>query len=68
MAEKKMVLRRRTEELMYMARGILAKHEEFEEQKDDVGFCTRFKKSKGINNKKKELKVEYIEIKDDATN
>jgi hypothetical protein len=62
MAEKKMVLRRRTEELMYMAKGILAKHEEFEDQKDDVGFCQRFKKSKGIKNKKKELKVEYIKL------
>ena len=62
MADKKAVLRRRTEELMYFARGILAKHEEFEDQKDDVGFCQHFRKSKGINDKKKQLKVEYIKL------
>jgi hypothetical protein len=62
MAEKKMVLRRRTEELLYFAKGILVKQEDFEENKDDIGFCQRFSKSNGINSKRKKLKVEYIKL------
>lgn len=61
-AQKKMVLRRRTEELLYFAKGILVKQEDFEENKDDVGFCQRFRKSNGIESKRKKLKVEYIKL------
>ena len=59
MAQKKIVLRRRTEELLYMAKGIMVKQETFEENKDDIGFCSKMKKSRGIDSKRKKLKVEY---------
>ena len=57
-----MVLRRRTEELLYMAKGIVARQEEFEESRDDVGFCGRLRKSRSINDKRKLLKVEYFKL------
>lgn len=57
-----MVLRRRTEELMFFAKGILAKQEAFEEDKDEFGFCKKMRKSKGIKQKRKQLRVEYFKL------
>lgn len=57
-----MVLRRRTEELLYFAKGILVKQEDFEENKDDIGCCQKLSKSKGIKNKRKELRIEYFKL------
>ena len=62
MAQKKIVLRRRTEELLYMAKGIMVKQENFEENKDDIGFCSKMKKSRGIEKTQKKLKVEYFKL------
>ena len=45
-----------------MAKGILVKQETFEENMDDIGFCSKMKKSRGIEKTRKKLKVEYFKL------
>lgn len=47
---------------MYFAKGILAKQEDFEENKDDIGCFSKMRKSRGIRAKRKELRIEYFKL------
>lgn len=61
-AEKKSVLRRRTHELLIFARTIHSRQEQFEEDKDDLGWCFRRRVKNKIARDKKKLSIEYLKL------
>lgn len=62
LAEKKTVLKFRTQELMLLARGTLAEQEDFDENKEDYGWCYRYSFTNKLKDKKKNLKVEFHKL------
>ena len=61
-SEKKMVLRRKTEELLIHAKNIKHQYEQYEEDKDDFGWCLKRSIKRKNERKWKELKVEYQKL------
>ena len=62
MAEKKIVLKTKTNELLIFSKSILNQAEQFEEDKDDLGWCHRYSLNKKIKKKQEKLKLEYIKL------
>jgi hypothetical protein len=56
------VLRRKTEELLIYAKTVMYQHEQFEEDKDDLGWCLKRSIKRKNEQKWKELKVEYLKL------
>lgn len=64
-AERKVALRRRTEELLLFAKSIEDKNESFKEEADQKGFFSKWRGKRSIRHNEKELNKEVYKLEEE---